>query len=59
MLKTLALARDDAKTEILDNGVIDQCLTYIQQYPQDEVDTEVLGLALDIISHCVRGLYFE
>jgi hypothetical protein len=23
VLKTLALARDDAKTEILDNGVID------------------------------------
>ena len=29
VLKTLALARDDAKSEILDNGVIDQCLTYI------------------------------
>ena len=29
VLKTLAVARDDAKTEILDNGVIDQCLTYI------------------------------
>ena len=29
VLKTLALARDDAKSEILENGVIDQCLTYI------------------------------
>jgi hypothetical protein len=28
-LKSLVLSRDDAKTELLENGVLDQCLSYV------------------------------
>ena len=29
ILKSLVLSRDDAKTELLENGVLDQCLSYV------------------------------
>jgi hypothetical protein len=50
ILKNLAQSRDDAKTEFLDNGILDQCLTYIETYPNDDIDNEILGLSLDLIS---------
>ena len=49
-MKSLVLSRDDAKIELLENGVLDQCLSYIQSYPEDDIDNEILGLALDLLS---------
>jgi len=49
-LKSLVLSRDDAKIELLENGVLDQCLSYIQSYPEDDIDNEIVGLALDLLS---------
>jgi hypothetical protein len=50
ILKSLVLSRDDAKIELLENGVLDQCLSYIQSYPEDDIDNEIVGLALDLLS---------
>jgi hypothetical protein len=44
------LSRDDAKIELLENGVLDQCLSYIQSYPEDDIDNEIAGLSLDLLS---------
>lgn len=49
-MKSLVLSRDDAKIELLENGVLDQCLSYIQSYPEDDIDNEIVGLALDLLS---------
>jgi len=45
--------RDDAKLELLDNGVLDQCLNYISSYPDEDIDNEIMGLALDLVSQSV------
>jgi hypothetical protein len=50
ILKSLVLSRDDAKIELLENGILDQCLSYIQSYPEDDTDNEIVGLALDLLS---------
>lgn len=34
-------------------GVLEQCLQYIDQYPCEDVDFEILGLALDLTANSV------
>ncbi len=50
ILKNLVQFREDSKLELFDNGILDQCLSYIDSYPDEDVDNEILGLALDLIS---------
>ena len=50
ILKSLVLSRDDAKVELLEIGVLDQCLSIVQSYPEEDIDNEIVGLALDLLS---------
>ena len=46
----MAMVRDEAKVEILDCGVLEQCLSHIEKYPDDDIDHDILSLSLDLIS---------
>lgn len=46
----LVVVRSDAKNEILENGVLEQCIRHIDLYPEDDVDEEILALSLELIS---------
>jgi hypothetical protein len=39
----LASAREDAKLEIMECGVIEQCLQTIKEYPTEDIDSELFG----------------
>eukprot|EP00347_Sterkiella_histriomuscorum_P022045 403331879 len=53
ILCNLVKNRDDAKLEILENGVIDLCLNNVDKYPEDDIDHEILCSSLSLISQAV------
>ena len=52
----MAMVRDEAKVEILDCGVLEQCLSHIEKYPDDDIDHDILSLSLDLISQSVSTI---
>jgi hypothetical protein len=58
VLKGLAGQRNDAQLDIMKTGLLQQALANIKAYPADDLDQEVLGLFLDLLSCCVsRPIY--
>lgn len=50
ILCNLIVSREDAKIELLENGVIELCINNIDKYPEDDIDHEILCHSLDLIS---------
>lgn len=53
MLGNMATIRSDAKNEVNEHGVLQQCLKHIENFPDEDVDSSVLVLSLGIISQAV------
>jgi hypothetical protein len=46
----MAESRDDIKTEIRESGVIQECVRFIELYPQEDIDTSVLSATFNLLS---------
>ena len=50
LCQLLKLKGSDIKQEMLDLGVIGQCIANVEKYPEDDVDPEILCLSLDLLA---------
>lgn len=46
-------SREEAKIEIMENGVVELGLNNIDRYPEDDVDPEIMTLSLSLIAQAV------
>ena len=54
-LAYLSRTRMDVQDIILEIGILDLSLQYIQDYPKDQIDKEVLSHSLDIVSYIIQS----
>lgn len=57
LLSQLTCFSQETQIEAKDSGVIDLCITQIDNYPDDEVDEEVLIDAIDLLSNTIGGCF--